>query len=118
MSHEPYFIHPNPIKEHMVCTPDGGILECKHEAAAKRVCATLNEMHVALEFFRAQERQRVQWFPASTEPAFRGVYLRKHPMGSEHRSYWNGMFWCVGESLTPSDAQNLEWRNFPEVPHG
>lgn len=37
----PYEIHPT--QESIVCTPDGGVIECKHEAAAKRVCAELNE---------------------------------------------------------------------------
>lgn len=44
MRHAAEFItHPNPAKEHMVLTPDGGVIECKHEAAAKRVAGELNE---------------------------------------------------------------------------
>lgn len=37
----PYEIHPT--QESIVCTPDGGVIECKHEAAAKRVRDELNE---------------------------------------------------------------------------
>jgi hypothetical protein len=35
-----YEIHPT--QEHMVMTPDGGVIECKHEAAAKRVRDDMN----------------------------------------------------------------------------
>ncbi len=37
-----YEIHPT--QEHMVLTPDGGVIECKHEAAAKRVRDELNKL--------------------------------------------------------------------------
>lgn len=104
MSHEPYFIHPNPTKEHMVCTPDGGILECKHGAAAQRVCELLNKLHAA-----------ALWFPATSEPPFRGVFLRKHPVGGVQRSYWNGVFWCVGDTMTASEHQGLDWAFIPGV---
>jgi len=36
-----YSIHPT--NESIVLTPDNGCIECKHEAAAKRVAAELNE---------------------------------------------------------------------------
>ena len=36
-----YSIHPT--NEPIVLTPDNGCIECKHEAAAKRVAAELNE---------------------------------------------------------------------------
>lgn len=35
-----YTIHPT--QEHIVLTPDNGCIECKHEAAAKRVRDELN----------------------------------------------------------------------------
>jgi hypothetical protein len=102
MSHETYFIHPNPTKEHMVCTTDGGVLECKHEAAAKRVCELLNELC-------AQVIVSMEFNPSGAAPPFRGVYLRKHPMGGVQQSYWDGMSWCIGESRTPSANQDFEW---------
>ncbi len=37
----PYETHPT--RPHVVLTPDGGIIECLHEAAAQRVCAELNQ---------------------------------------------------------------------------
>lgn len=37
-----YALHPNPSKEHCVLTPDGGVIECRHEASARRVCQELN----------------------------------------------------------------------------
>lgn len=36
-----YTIHPT--NETIVLTPDNGCIECKHDAAAKRVAAELNE---------------------------------------------------------------------------
>jgi hypothetical protein len=33
----------HPTNESIVLTPDNGCIECKHEAAAKRVAAELNE---------------------------------------------------------------------------
>lgn len=42
-----YEIHPT--QEHIVITPDGGCIECKHEAAAKRVRDELNERDATVE---------------------------------------------------------------------
>ncbi len=39
----------NPTRPHVVLTPDGGIIECLHEAAAHRVCAELNALLEQIE---------------------------------------------------------------------
>lgn len=47
MSHERYTIHPT--QDHIVMTPDGGVIECKHSAAAQRVCVELNDRDMLLD---------------------------------------------------------------------
>lgn len=105
MSHEPYFIHPNPTKEHMICTPDGGVLECKHEAAAQRVCELLNRLHAtAIRYAstwaggaaRPQEDEGV-WITGKLKPTHHGVYRRNAPPGVPTYAYWDGSNWCCGE---------------------
>lgn len=55
-----YEIHPT--LESVVCTPDGGVIECRHEAAAKRVRDELNargheitRLRTALRFYARGE---------------------------------------------------------------
>jgi hypothetical protein len=112
MSHDdPYKIHPNPAKEHMVLTPDGGVIECKHEAAAKRLCTLLNELHNQNERLTQIVFDREYPHPGSEQPSSPGLYVRVRPDGSEMLSRWDGEQWYVGESLVNvSSAQALRWR--------
>ncbi len=59
MSHACYELHPT--QEHMVITPDGGVIECKHESAAKRVRDELNEREEAWQYWNAMLSEREAW---------------------------------------------------------
>lgn len=100
-----YFVHPNPHKNHMVCTPDGGLLECKHEDAAMRVCELLNSM-------QPKPNPALTWYDGShSAPPFSGVFERCWGALIIF-SWWDGKNWHASESESSpiSEKQCLEWR--------
>lgn len=70
----------DPKREHVILTPDGGMIECRHEAAANRVVAELNYRDTIIHQLRRYADVAHDLIGVAAVPA--GVY----PIDNERRN--------------------------------